>query len=278
MYDFDYRRPDSIGEAAQLLAQQSEAKLLAGGMTLLPTMKLRLAQPSMLIDLSSVDGLRGISQQSDRVVIGAMTRHVDVARSEVVQRLIPGLAELAGGIGDRQVRNRGTLGGSVANSDPAACYPAGVLGLGATIMTNRRAIASDDFFVGMFETALVRDEFIVSISFPVCTDSAYVKFAQPASRFALVGVFVSLSPIGQARVAVTGAGPHAFRSTELEQSLTRNLNVESIESIKVEHDSLNSDLHGDARYRASLIPVLAGRAVEKITNRRQHIAKGARGV
>lgn len=275
MYAFDYRRPRTVDEVGRLLAEQTEARLLAGGMTLLPTMKLRLARPSMLIDLAGVEGLQGITHDGDRVVIGAMTRHIDVARSLLVQDLIPGLAELAGGIGDRQVRNRGTLGGSVANSDPAACYPAGVLGLGAEIRTNRRNIQADDFFVGMFETALTPGEFIVSISFPACHDCSYVKFSQPASRFALVGVFVALLPDGRTRVAVTGAKAHAFRVPDAERRLTQDLSARALESAVIEEEHLNSDLHGDARYRASLIPVLAARAVEKIASRRSKDLDGS---
>ncbi len=267
MYSFAYRRPTTIEEIEDFLAEDDDARLLAGGMSLLPAMKLHLARPSTLIDLAAVDALRGISIRPDTVTIGAMTRHVDVAQSSVIRQAMPGLAELAAGIGDRQVRNRGTIGGSVANSDPAACYPSAVLGFGATIRTNRRAIQADGFFLGLFETALEAGEFIVAIDFPPPMASAYEKFHQPASRFALVGVHVVRLRHGGVRVAVTGAGSHVFRAAALEDALTAEFSEAAAEAVEVEPDELSSDIHGDAEYRAALIPVVAARAVKRILAR-----------
>lgn len=278
MYPFEYQRPASVAEAAALLESDSAAKALAGGMSLLPAMKLRLAGPSTLVDLRDLPELRQIHCSSTSLTVGAMVRHAVVASSTVIIEKLPALAELAGGIGDRQVRNRGTMGGSVANSDPAACYPAAVLGLGATIRTNRRTIPADGFFTGLFATALEPDELIWSIDYPLLKDSAYVKFHQPASRFALVGVFVTRASKDQVRVAVTGAASHAFRATDLEVALSKDFTEASALGVKVSPDDLNSDLHGDAHYRAALIPVLAARAVERIASRAaKHAAGGAHG-
>jgi carbon-monoxide dehydrogenase medium subunit len=263
MYDFTYHRPRTREEAAELLAVDEEARVLAGGMSLLPAMKLHLSRPAALVDLAHVEGLDRIAVEHGTVTIGAMTRHADVARSPAIRAAIPSLSALAAGIGDRQVRNRGTIGGSVANSDPAACYPAAVLGLGATVRTNRRAIAADDFFLGLFETALQPGEFIVEIAFPRPRRSAYEKFRQQASRFALVGVFVSQSVDGDVRVAVTGAGPCVFRVEALERALAEELSAASAQSVRIDPDGLNSDLHGDAEYRAAMIPVITGRAVSR---------------
>jgi carbon-monoxide dehydrogenase medium subunit len=259
MYAVSYERPASIDAAIELL-RKSGGRPLAGGQSLVGAMKLRLAQPGTVVDLAAIPGLAGVRRDGGAVVIGAMTRHAEVAASDAVRSAIPALAGLAQGIGDRQVRNAGTLGGSLANNDPAACYPAGALGLGATITTNRRSIAADDFFRGMYETALEDDELITAVSFPIPKRASYVKFAQPASRFALVGVFVA-ETAGGVRVAVTGAGPSVFRASAIEQALAKSFAVDSARSVKVSAEGLNSDLHGSAEYRAHLVSVLAGRAV-----------------
>lgn len=259
MQAFEYTRVKSVADAVKA-AGAAETKLIAGGQSLLPSMKLGLAAPGALVDLADVAELQGITVAGGAVTIGAMTTHAAVAASAEVQGAIPALADLAGKIGDRQVRNRGTLGGSLANNDPAACYPAAVLGLGATIKTDRRSIAADDFFLGLYETALKEGEVIVSVSFPVPQRAAWQKFKQPASRFSLVGVFVSSGPQG-VRVAVTGAGPCAFRARPLEEALKANWSALACEGVKIDPAGLNSDLHGSAEYRAALIPVLAARAV-----------------
>jgi len=259
MQAFTYANPASVAEAARAAAADG-AKLIAGGQTLLSSMKLGLAAPEALVDLGAIADLKGITVSGGVVKIGAMTTHAAVGASAEVQKAIPALADLAGKIGDRQVRNRGTIGGSLANNDPAACYPAAVLGLGATVHTNSRSIAADDFFKGMFETALAEGEVITAVSFPVPEKAGWQKFKQPASRFALVGVFVSKGPQG-VRVAVTGAGPGVFRAKELEAKLAANWSAAALAGAKVSADGLNSDLHGSAEYRAALIPVLAGRAV-----------------
>ncbi len=259
MYSFDIRKADSVAAAAALVAQTG-GRALAGGQSLIAAMKLRLAQPGTLVDLAGLTELQGIRRDGNALVIGAMTRHAEVAAAADVKAAIPALAALAEGIGDRQVRNMGTLGGSLANNDPAACYPAGVLGLGATVHTNRRTIAADDFFKGLYETALGDGELITQVSFPVPTKAAYVKFAQPASRFALVGVFVAQTG-GGVRVAVTGAGPSVFRAKALEDALARTFTADAAKAVRIPATGLNSDLHGSADYRAHLIPVLAARAV-----------------
>ncbi len=260
MYPFTYQRPQSLAEAAQLLGDDDEAKLLAGGMTLLPTMKMRLAQPSMLIDLGGLDELRGIEKHGSVLEIRAMTTHAEVAASEVVQESIPALAELALGIGDSQVRNRGTIGGSVANSDPAADYTAAVLGLNATVVTNRREIAADEFFLGMFETALERDELVVAIRFPKPACAGYVKFPNPASRYAVVGVMVARFE-NAVRVAVTGAGACVFREAQFEQALAGEFAPQVLSGILVDAVEFNNDMHASAEYRAHLLTVMAKRAV-----------------
>ena len=260
MYAFEYNRPTTLSGALAALAKE-DAKALAGGMTLLPTMKQRLASPSAIIDLKDVPELAGIAREGDALVIGAMTRHVEVARSPVVQAAIPALAKLAGGIGDPHVRNRGTIGGSLANDDPTADYPAAVLALGATIVTSKRRIAADDFFKGLFETALEPGELITKVSFPIPQKAAYMKFANPASRYALVGVFVAKTA-GGARVTVTGAGANGvFRASALEAALNANFSPSALEAVAVSKDGLNSDMHADADYRAHLIGVMAKRAV-----------------
>jgi len=263
MYEFNYHRPASLDEARKILAAHDEARVLAGGMTLLPTMKLRLARPSDLVDLSGIDALGGIKDAGDAVVIGAMTRHADVASSSVVQKSIPALAALADGIGDAQVRNRGTIGGSLANSDPAADYPAAVLGLGATIMTDRREVAADGWFRGMFETALDEGELIVSVSFPKPKRAAYAKFPNPASRYAVVGVMIAETG-GGIRVAVTGAGPCAYRAAAFEKALAGSFSADAIAGLTVDATDLNSDLHASAAYRAHLVSVMAKRAVQAL--------------
>ena len=261
MHAFEYVAPSSVTEAAAALAKE-DAKLLAGGQTLLPTMKQRLAAPSVLVDLRKIPGVAGVSRQGDALVIGAMTRHADVATSAVVKDAIKGLATLAGGIGDPAVRHRGTIGGSLANNDPAADYPAAALALGATIVTNKREIKADDFFTGLFETALEDGEIITAVRFPVPQKSAYVKFPNPASRYAMVGVFVAKTASG-VRVAVTGAGSSGvFRHAGLEAALTANFAPQAVSGVKTDASGLLSDLHGDAEYRAHLVGVMARRAVE----------------
>lgn len=260
MYDFQYHRPTSLDEASRMLSGAEEASFIAGGQTLLQTLRQRLAQPSDVVDLGGIAELRGISREGDNVVIGAMSRHNEVAGSSDVAGAIPALATLAGGIGDAQVRNMGTIGGSIANNDPAADYPAGLLGLGATVVTNNREIPADDFFVDMFETALEPGEIIRSVRFPVPQRAGYVKFDQPASRYALVGVMVSQGA-GGVRVAVTGAGPSVFRVSEMEDALGRDFSADAIAGIRIPSDGLNADIHGSPEYRAHLVTVIAQRAV-----------------
>ncbi len=265
MYEFKFHRPTTVRQAAGLLARQEEAKLLAGGHTLIPTMKLRLAGPKHIVDLSQIEGISGIEMKGRSLVIGALTRHFEVATSPTVKENIPALAELAGLIGDPAVRHRGTIGGSVANNDPNADYPAACLGLGATIITNKRRIAADDFFKGLFDTALEPDEIIVRVQFPKPNKAAYVKFPNPASRFALVGVFVSKRG-SEIRVAVTGAGASGvFRVTSFEDALKKRFGVKSLEGMTVPADGMSGDIHGSAEYRAHLIGVLARRAVAAAT-------------
>jgi aerobic carbon-monoxide dehydrogenase medium subunit len=264
MYQFAYHRPDNLSAAASQLAADGDAKLLAGGQTLLPTMKQRLAAPSAIIDLSKIAGLAGVSREGDAVVIGAMTRHADVATNTTVHQAIPALAELAAHIGDPQVRHRGTIGGSIANNDPAADYPAAALALGATIVTDKREIAAADFFKGLFETALEPGEIVTKVKFPVPQKAAYEKFRNPASRYALVGVFVAKTA-GGVRVAVTGAGSDGvFRASAIESALAANFSPSALANVKVAAEGLNSDIHADAAYRAHLIGVLAKRAVAAI--------------
>jgi carbon-monoxide dehydrogenase medium subunit len=265
MYNFDYHRPKKIDEAAEKLGGADDGKLVAGGMTLIPTLKLRLAQPSDVIDLAEVSDLAGISVDGDTVTIGAMTRHCDVASSAEVAKAIPALAHLASHIGDSQVRHRGTIGGSIANNDPAADYPAGALGLNATIVTTKREVGADDFFVGLFETALAEDEIITAIKFPKPKRAAYMKFPNPASRYAMVGVMVAETNDG-VRVAVTGAGDDGvFRVAEMEKALGSNFSASAITDISVPDGELLSDIHGSAEYRAHLISVMAKRAVDAAT-------------
>jgi carbon-monoxide dehydrogenase medium subunit len=261
MYSFQYQKAKSVDDAAKIIAKDSDAKLLAGGQSLIAAMKLRLSKPSNLVDIGGIKNLSGIKVDGKAVTLGAMTRHAEVAASSDVKKAIPALAALAGGIGDRMVRNMGTIGGSLANNDPAADYPAGVLGLGATIVTNKRKIAADDFFKGMYETALGKGEIIEQVSFPIPKRAAYMKFKNPASRYAIVGVFVA--DFGaSARVAVTGAGPSVFRVAQMEKALASKFAPDSVANISVPEKGLNSDLHAKADYRAHLVTVMARRAVE----------------
>jgi carbon-monoxide dehydrogenase medium subunit len=261
MYAFTFHRPTTVRQAAGLLARNEEAKLLAGGHTLIPTMKLRLAGPPQIIDMSKIEGLAGIEVKGRSLVVGAMTRHAEVANSPLVQQALPALASLAGRIGDPAVRHCGTIGGSVANNDPNADYPAACLGLGATIVTNKRRIKADDFFKGLFETALESDEIITKVMFPIPKKAAYVKFPNPASRYALVGVFVSKRG-ADIRVAVTGAGARGvFRVTAFEEALKKRFGAKSLEGLSIPADGMGSDIHGSAEYRAHLVGVLARRAV-----------------
>jgi carbon-monoxide dehydrogenase medium subunit len=261
MYAFTFHRPQTVRQAAGLLAKNGDAKLLAGGQTLLPTMKLRLAGPPQVIDMTLIEGLSGIEMSGRSLTIGAMTTHNDVNTSPVVQQAIPSLAKLAGMIGDPAVRHRGTIGGSIANNDPNADYPAACLGLGATIITNKRRIKADDFFTGMFSTALEPAEIITKVSFPIPKKAAYQKFRNQASRFALVGVFVSKRG-SEIRVAVTGAGANGvFRVASFEEALKKRFAPKSLEGMSIPADGMNSDIHGSAEYRAHLVGVLARRAV-----------------
>jgi carbon-monoxide dehydrogenase medium subunit len=262
MYAFTFERPSSLADA-QRAAQAGGAKVLAGGQTLLASMKLRLASPEQLVDLGGIAELAGICRDGNALVIGAMTRHADVAESAEVQSAIPALAALAASIGDRQVRAMGTLGGSLANNDPAADYPAAVLGLNATVQTTQRRIAADDFFQGLFTTALQEGELITAVSFPIPKRAAYLKFRQPASRFALVGVLVAQTDSG-VRVAVTGGGNGVFRHQGLEQALAKNFTQAAAAAVKVDPGTLTQDLHGSAEYRANLVSVLTQRAVAQM--------------
>jgi carbon-monoxide dehydrogenase medium subunit len=262
MYAFEYQRAADPKGAAAAIAADSEAKFIAGGQSLLPTMRLRLAQPSQLIDVTRIPALKAITVDAKTVTIGAAVCHADVAEHAELRRVLPALANLAAHIGDRQVRALGTIGGSLANNDPAACYPAAAMGLDATIVTDRRRISSSDFFVGMYETALAPDELITAVEFPVPERAAYEKFDNPASHFALVGVFVAKFASG-VRVAVTGAAASVFRVPELESALTANFTPEAARAVTVSAADLNTDMHASADYRAHLIPVLAARAVVK---------------
>lgn len=262
MYAFDYQRPASVKDALGLASD--DTMFLAGGQTLIPTLKQRLRQASVLIDLAAVAELRGITAIATTLTIGAMTRHADVAASPIVRKAIPALADLAGQIGDPQVRNRGTLGGSIANNDPAADYPAALVALGATVHTNKRSLAAEDFFTGMFETALEAGELVVKVEFPLAKRAAFAKFRNPASRYAVVGVFVADTSAGM-RVAVIGAGPGVFRAPVLEAALAKDFSAKALAGLAVPADGLNADMHATAEYRAHLIGVMAARAVASIT-------------
>ncbi len=260
MYAFTFERPSTAADAAKLAA--GGAKVLAGGQTLLASMKLRLSDPGKLVDLAAIPGMSGVKKEGNSLVIGAMTRHADVANNADVKASIPALADLASHIGDRQVRAMGTLGGSVANNDPSACYPTAVMALGATIQTTQRKIPADEYFQGMFTTALKDDELITAISFPIPKKAAYMKFKQPASRFALIGVFVAQTDSG-VRVAVTGGGNGVFRHKELEEALGKSFTPEAAAGVKIDASELSSDIHASAAYRANLISVQTQRAVAK---------------
>ena len=260
MQAFEYQTPASLADAARAAAQE-DSKLLAGGQSLLQSMKLGLSAPSMLIDLGGIAELKGIAVDGAGVTLGAGTTHAAIAASKEVQQAIPALADLARRIGDRQVRHRGTIGGSLANNDPAACWPAAVLGLGASVHTDRRTLSAEEYFVGLYTTALEEGEIITAVEFPIPERAGWQKFRQPASRFALVGVFVGRGPAG-VRVAVTGAGAHGvFRAGELESRLAADWSAAALAGATVSAEGLNSDLHASAEYRAALIPVLAARAV-----------------
>ncbi len=261
MYQFNYTRAGSVADAVGAANRSAEAKYLAGGQTLLPTMKQRLARPSVLVDLAKVPELKGVHVQGSGLGLGAMTTHAEVAAHEGVRSMIPALAKLADGIGDAQVRHRGTIGGSLANNDPAADYPAAVLALGGTIVTNKRQIAADQYFTGLFSTALEPGELITAVGFPKPMKAGYAKFEQRASRFPLVAVFVAQTASG-VRVAVTGAGGNGvFRVPEMEMALAANFSADAIKDIKVAPSGMLSDIHGSADYRAALVTVMAGRAV-----------------
>ncbi len=261
MHDFTYHRPLSIEEAVDRLAGADDGKLVAGGHTLIPTLKQRLASPSDLIDLAGIRGLKELTIQRDgRLAIGAMTTHAEVAESDLVKRAIPALAALAGMIGDPQVRHRGTIGGSIANNDPTADYPAGLVGLGATVHTNQRVIEADSFFTGLFETALEEEEVVTKVIFPKPDRAAYMKFPNPASRYAIAGVFVSQGIQGT-RVAVTGAGECVFRVAAMEEALAESFTPKAVQDIAIPLTNLNSDIHASAEYRAHLVTVMAKRAV-----------------
>jgi aerobic carbon-monoxide dehydrogenase medium subunit len=260
MYDFEYQRATSVDDATAKHGAGEDARFLAGGMTLVPVLKQRLDQPSDVVDLGDLDDIRGITENGGSIVIGAMTTHHAVNSSDLVASKIPALAHLAGTIGDQMVRNRGTIGGSLANNDPAASYPSAVLALNATIKTNNREIAADDFFTGMFDTALDEGELILSVSFPIPDEAGYKHFPNPASRFPIVGSFVAKSSNG-VRVAITGAGPCAFRVIEFEDALGGNYSPDAIKEIKVSDNGLNTDIHASAEYRAHLINVMTRRAM-----------------
>ncbi len=264
MKPFEFHRPSSVKDAVAFLRSHEHAKLLAGGQSLLPVLKLELAEPSDLVSLAGIGELRDVRVDGDRVVIGALVTHDEVHRNQHVRDRIPALAALAGAIGDAQVRNRGTIGGSVAHADPAADYPAALVALGATIATDRRKIAAEDFFTGLFETALARDELVVAVHVPVPKRAAYAKFAHRASKYAVVGVMVA-ETAGGVKVAVTGAGPKVFRVPAMEAALAKRWDPAALDGIAVPADELNSDAEASGDYRAHLINVMARRAVQAAT-------------
>ena len=263
MYELQYSKPSSVNDAVAEIKKSSDAKFLAGGMTMIPTLKARLSSADLLVDLKG-SNLSNISVSSSEVVVGSMTRHCDVASSSDIKGSLPALAKLAGGIGDHMVRSCGTIGGSLANNDPAACYPSAVLALGATVVTNERSITADDFFEGMFETALNEDEIITEIKFPIPEKASYIKFPNPASRYAMVGVFMVKKPEGIS-VAVTGAGENGvFRCQEIENVLNSNFVLEALDNIQISHDNLTSDIHASAAYRANLIKEMAKKGLQEL--------------
>ena len=267
MYALSYVKAKSLKEAADFLASHPEAKLLAGGMTLIPTLKLRLAKPTHLVDIGGLAELRKIELKAGKLVVGAGATHCEVSRSPVVRKAIPALAELASVIGDPQVRNLGTIGGSLANNDPAADYPAAVLGLGATVVTTKREIGADKFFQGLFSTALGEGEIVVRVEFPLAKRTAYCKFHHPASGFAMAGVFIAQTAEG-VRVAVTGAGPGVFRWKEAEAALAKSLKPAALEGLKLDSSAFNNDIHADREYRANLVRIMAKRALAKLAGKK----------
>ena len=260
MYDFAYHKPTSVADAVKILSADPDARPISGGQTLLPALKHRLNKPTSVVDLSGIAELKGIKRNGDTLVIGALAKHAEVANSPEVKAAIPALEMMAGTIGDTQVRNRGTIGGSVANNDPAADYPSAVLGLGATVVTDKRRIAADDFFQGMFTTALESGELLVAIEFPIPEKAGYAKMRNPASRYVMAGAFVARTKSG-IRVAINGAGPGVFRQADMEKALTANWSADSVGAVKQSADGLNGDIHGSAEYRAHLVTVMAKRAV-----------------
>jgi carbon-monoxide dehydrogenase medium subunit len=262
MYDFNYHKPSTVADAVKLLAADPDARAISGGMTLLPALKLRLNKPTAVVDLSGIAELRGVKREGTSIVVGALTRHYEVATSADIKASIPALAWMASTIGDTQVRNRGTMGGSVANNDPSADYPAALLALGATIQTDKRTISADDFFQGMFATALDTGEIVTAIHIPVPEKAGYAKMKNPASRYSMAGVFVAKGPAG-VRVAVNGAGANgAFRATAMEQALAANWSPDAVAGVKMDAGRMNGDIHGSAEYRAHLVTVMAKRAVQ----------------
>jgi len=261
MYDFEYHKPSSIADAVKLLAADPDARAISGGMTLLPALKLRLNKPTSVVDLSGIGELRGVKREGDTLVIGALTKHYEIATSAEVKAAIPALAAMASTIGDTQVRNRGTMGGSVANNDPSADYPAALLAMGGTIQTDRRTISADDFFLGMFATALEVGELVTAVHVPIPEKAGYAKMRNPASRYSMAGVFVAKGPAG-VRVAVNGAGNNgAYRQAEMEKALAANWSPDAVAAVKVDAADMNGDIHGSSEYRAHLVTVMAKRAV-----------------
>jgi carbon-monoxide dehydrogenase medium subunit len=262
MYNVNYHRASSVDEAASMMAKAEDGKFISGGQTLIPTMKQRLAAPSDLIDLRNIAAMKGITVDGSQVTIGAATTHAEVAGSAELRKVCPGICDLAGHIGDPAVRHMGTLGGSIANNDPAADYPAAMIALGASITTNKRTISADDFFTGLFETALEDSEIITAVAFSAPARSAYAKFPNPASRYAMAGVFVARSDDGTVRVGVTGAGSDGvFRHKGMEDALASDWNPSVLDGVSVDEGMMLSDIHGDAAYRANLVKVMARRAV-----------------
>ncbi len=260
MYDFAYHKPTTVADAVKILAADSDARPISGGQTLLPALKHRLNKPTSVVDLSGIAELRGIKRDGNKIVIGAMTRHADVANSAEVKAAIPMLAMLASGIGDPAVRNRGTIGGSVSNNDPAADYPSAVVALNATVVTSSRRIAADDFFQGMFTTAMEPGELLVAVEFPIPEKAGYAKMRNPASRYVMAGAFVAKTG-GQVRVAINGAAACVFRQKDMEAALSANWSPAAVAGVKQAADDMNSDIHGSAEYRAHLVTVMAKRAV-----------------
>ena len=264
MYNFVYEKVNSVEEVEKILNENVESKILAGGQTLIPTMKQRLASPSTLIDISGINELKFVKDNDNSIEIGSMTTHYDVSSSDIVLNKLPSLASLAAGIGDPHVRNMGTIGGSISNNDPTACYPTACLSLRATIKTNKREISAEDFFIGLFDTALDDNEIVISVEFNIPQKSCYMKFPNPASRYAMAGVYISVFN-KDVSVAVTGAGENGvFRWTEMEKALIDDLSVENAKSVKLSPEGIMSDIHADSKYRANLVNVMTLRAVENL--------------